>query len=523
MFIVALLIGGYAYIILLLGLLRQLSFPPIFISTVIFLILTIFIIWKNRQHFIFKIKTCSKTEKLLGIILILFFLIHFIGALTPEIYFDALWYHLTLPRIYLWDDSIHFIPGNLYYYSAMPQLIELLYIPALLFGNEITAKVIHYLFAILTTLVIVKIGSRFASFKIGLVAGLIFISDLSVAWLASTAYIDLGRTFFETVSLYYLISWWQDKKKQDLLKSGLILGLAISSKYFALATLSLGLGFVLLNSSKDKLKNILVFCLPAFFVSGFWFVYAYLYTGNPIYPIFTPNLDSSHQSQIGGLYNFAKQFYNLSNDPHDWLSPISPLYLMYLPLIIYIALRNKKIKTWVLYALGTIIIWYLIPRTGGSRFMVPYLPLFALLVSFSVFNLKQKSIRKISIFILFSVILFNLTVRMYVNKKTVPLLLGLQTKQEYLIQNLDFSNAFYDIENKLPSLIDKSEPILIIGGHNLFYFPSIFIHESYYQGQSVNYILTQYKNLPVQYQTDFKLIYQNEKTFSKLYQRKNAN
>jgi len=425
--------------------------------------------------------------------------------------------------MYLAQHSISFFPGDLFYYSAMPQLIEMLYVPAMFFGNEIMAKLVHYIFAVLITLVIIRIGSRFFSRKIGLLAALIFISDLSVAWLSSTAYIDLGRTFFETVSLYYLISWWQDKRKQDLFKSGSILGLAISSKYFALATLGLGLVFVLLNSSKDKLKKILAFCLPALVISGFWFVYAYLHTGNPIYPIFTSNLDSSHQSQIGGLYDFAKQFYNLSNNPHDWLSPISPLYIMFLPLIIYIVLRNKKIKTWGLYALGTIIIWYLIPRTGGSRFMVPYLPLLALLVSFSVFNLKQKSIRKISIFIIFSVILFNLTVRIYVNKKTVPLLLGLQTKQEYLVQNLDFSNAFYDIENKLPSLIDKSEPVLIIGGHNLFYFPNRFIHESYYQGQSVNYILTQYKNLPIQYQKDFKLIYQNEKTFSKLYQRKNAN
>jgi len=523
MFIVALLIGLYAYIILLLGLLGLLSFLPLLIVNLVFLLSSIVLIAKYRKKIVINFAKWSVWEKIMGWALVLFFLLHLIGALTPEIYFDALWYHLTLPKIYLQDHFVHFIPGNLFYYSAMPQLVEMLYLPALFFQDEILAKLIHYLFAILCTLVIVKIGSKFWSHRVGLLAGLIFISDLSVAWLSSTAYIDLGRSFFEAVSLYYFLFWLKERKNESLLQSGLIMGFAIATKYFALATLLLNGIFIIFLAQKHRLKKTLLFILPAILTSIFWFTYAYIHTGNPIYPIFTSNLDNSHQTLLGGPFDLLSEFYKLSNSPHDWLSPISPVYLMFIPLIIYMAWQKKKNSALSIYAFLTILIWYLIPRTGGSRFIVPYLPLFALLVSSSIFSLSLKWLKVLAISIIVMILSFNFLLRSFVNKKTIPLLLGKQNKLDYLMQNLDFSNAFYDIDNIIYSLVNSKKPVLIIGGHNLYYFPKNFIHESYYKGEDIDFILTQYQQLPLQYQNDFELIYQNDKISSKLYQKKYAN
>src|SRR3989344_4563919 len=54
--------------------------------------------------------------------------INFLGVLVPERGFDALWYHLTIPKIYLSRGEIFHIPGGLLYHSALPRLGEILYL-----------------------------------------------------------------------------------------------------------------------------------------------------------------------------------------------------------------------------------------------------------------------------------------------------------------------------------------------------------------------------------------------------------
>ena len=48
----------------------------------------------------------NKLELVLIVILLTQGIINLIGALGPELGFDALWYHLTLPKIYLSEGKI---------------------------------------------------------------------------------------------------------------------------------------------------------------------------------------------------------------------------------------------------------------------------------------------------------------------------------------------------------------------------------------------------------------------------------
>ena len=70
----------------------------------------------------------GKGEFVLPILIFILCLVNLVGALGPETAFDALWYHITLPKIYLQHKELLFIPGGLLYYSAMPQLGEMLYV-----------------------------------------------------------------------------------------------------------------------------------------------------------------------------------------------------------------------------------------------------------------------------------------------------------------------------------------------------------------------------------------------------------
>ena len=154
MFTLGILIGIFSYIIFLLGILNLLYKSLIIsVSSAFFLI----ILYSSKFYFnslkIFskvsrnqlKNSILHKVKDAWGILSILTTLvvINFIGVLGPEYAFDATWYHLTIPKLYLSHHSIFYIPGGLLYYSAMPKLTEMLYLVGLSLGNEIIAKFIH--------------------------------------------------------------------------------------------------------------------------------------------------------------------------------------------------------------------------------------------------------------------------------------------------------------------------------------------------------------------------------------------
>lgn len=520
MYTLAILIGIFSYTIFSVGILGLLKLKIIIIFFVILFFFLTFLLSKNiksinYQNYFYFLKPI---EIICLVFLGLWLIVNLIGALGPEIFYDALWYHLTLPKLYLQKESVHFIPGNLFYYSAMPRLIEMLYTAVISLSNEIGAKVIHYLFGVLATIVIIIYGSRLFNRRVAIIAALIFYSNLIVAWQSTTAYIDLGRTFFETCAFFLFLNWWKEREDSDLIKSGLTAGLALSTKYLAFGSIAtLGL-LIVFYSKKNKIFDLFKFLIPALFIPMPWFLFAYLSTGNPIYPLFSGILSGWHDFILRGFFDFFSDFYKLSNLPSDWASPFSPIYLILLPLTFVSVLKFKIVRVIGLYCLLAYIVWFLTPRTGGTRFILPYLPAFSVFVS-SVFLLNSnrfKTYKLIAIYSIFAVTIFNLAIRFYVNSKNIPVIIGKQSKHDFLVKNLDFTNAFYDIDHYFEENIKKDDFVLIVGGQNLYYVNFPFTHESFGESASYNYILTQYKNLPESYR-GLKPIYQNPITEVKLY------
>src|ERR1700722_5501339 len=191
MLILASFIGIYSYCIFILGILGILTKINCIILTIVCCFLLLFF-ERNSLLFIVKrfsspnfFKKAFKGHGLFLLLIILFVLqagVNLIGALGPELAFDALWYHLTLPKLYLLDHSVYHIPGGLLYYSDMPKLGEMLYVGALAIGNEITAKVIHFIFGILISIALYKFSRKFFTNFVSMLIVLIFYSNLVVDW-----------------------------------------------------------------------------------------------------------------------------------------------------------------------------------------------------------------------------------------------------------------------------------------------------------------------------------------------------
>ncbi len=397
MFTFALLIGIYSYLIFSLGIMGLLYKNLIIWSTLIFL--GFILVWKRKAiilsltlHVTVLRNRLRSRETLLLVFLVLFFfqaLVNLLGALGPELAFDALWYHMTLPKLYLENHSVFYIPGGLLYYSAMPKLGEMLYIAGLAFGSEIWAKLIHFSFGLLTCLALYKLQRKFFNPLISMIGVLIFYSNLVVAWESITAYVDLIRTFFEVMTLWAFINWWGNQKRKWLILSAVMVGFAITTKLLAIGSLVIFGLLMIYKFSSSKFIGLFVYWLIALAIPLPWFIFAYINTGNPVYPFFSQIYKIVPESLT--VLDFFEEIWNLFTNSPD---PLSPLYIILLPIIVFgFSKFRPEIKIISLYCALAIVVWCFTPQTGGGRFILPYLPALSIVcaASLSFFIENKKS------------------------------------------------------------------------------------------------------------------------------------
>jgi hypothetical protein len=523
MFEIAFIIGIYSYLIFFLGVLGILYKNNVVAVTIVYLALVLFYVLKTKKIAKPAEINFDKTSLFLIFLIIVQALVNFIGVLGPELSFDSLWYHLTLPKIYLITHAIIHIPGGLLYYSDMPKLTEMLYVGGLSFGSEVFAKLIHFSFGILILFAIYKISRKFLSQKFSLIAVLIFYSSLVVGWESITAYVDLSRTFFEVLAFWGILNWFEKKNLKWLIASGIMMGFAITTKLVAVGSLIIFLALFAyqIYAKKEKIllmiKSFLIFVFFSFLIPLPWFIFSFLNTGNPFYPYFSSiPVDSGQSFALPNFLLIFKDFYNLFLNLSD---PISPLYLILLPIIIFTFKKfDRKTIFLVIYALVALVTWYLTQELRGGRFIMPYLPVFSILAAVAVEKIKDKKIETMVIIVVVLVGLSSIFYRGLANKKFIPVLMGSQSKSEFLAKNLNFSfGDFYDTDGYFARNIKSSDKVLLYGFHNLYYVNFPFVDSSSVKkGDKFNYVAVQNSSLPARF-SDWREIYYNRITYVKLY------
>ena len=482
----------------------------------------------NYKKIIDRLRQAVNDKKSLGIIglILLSALVNLIGALGPELGFDALWYHLTLPKIYTIYRRIVFIPGNLLYYSAMPKLAEMFYLPAVFLNKEIIAKLTHYLFGLFSALALYRLSSRYLKRTKALLAVLVYYSSLVVGWQSITAYADLFRTFFEILALDLFLKWLKEARRVDLIESAILLGLAVTTKLLALGSLVIFLAMITWKFRRKPKKIFsfsFIFVVFTLIIPFPWFIFSFVHTGNPVYPVFSGLLDKTHWFTGFDLKLFFKDFWQIFLFGQD---PTLPAFLISLPVLIFnrkkIIREDKRdgIGNLIFYCLLAYAVWYFLPRTGGGRFILPYLPVFSLLVVYGYTLIKQKQAKYIYVFFLIFICLVNISYRLIANKKYLPVILGKQEKNDFLKDNLNFEfGDFLDVDGYFNKTIKNEDLVLVSGIHNLYYLNFNFVHESWAEkGLPAKYILTGYQAGETGKNNYGKrLIYQNSVTKVKLY------
>lgn len=409
-------------------------------------------------------------------------LVYFVNGFLPETGFDALWYHLPIASIYS-QSGIVPIPGNLLYYSNMPRLMEVIFAIVLSFFGEFGVHFLSFAVGISTFIILKHFALLFVpKFEAIVIAAIFYITPL-VGWQSASAYVDIYRTFFETVGLYLIF-------RKKCVFAGILFGLAVSVKTLALGSvvISIFLIYFLTRNVKEVIKFISAVGCTAIP----WFVSSFLQTGNGIYPIGSELLDRSHDFTFHPM-TFFTDFLNVFIFPHD---PISPIFIIILPLLFGVVFSNYRrfnlyTKAILIYSLGVCIVWWLTPKTGGGRFLLPYIPVLSLVVGITFMWLKKW--KRVLILILIILTCFtNLIYRIAaVHNKGYRYLTGQINKREYLCSNLDFNMGnFVDCEGKVKYLLG-SNLVLLSGVHNLYYVDFPYIHQTWYRKEPIQYILVQ--------------------------------
>lgn len=523
MILFALLTGIYSYYLFFLGIVNSLSSENIIFASCLYLLSLLclcFFFFKTHSDWFSHIASLfhEKMSFFLITLLSVMVIVNFLGSLAPELAFDALWYHLTLPKIYLLVHKIVFIPGSLFYYSAMPKLAEMLFVGSLAFGGEEVAKVLQMIMGVCTFFVIYKFSRLFVPKSFALLACVTFYANLVVAWESTTAYTDLFLTFFISCSMYLISYFLNERKKRFLYLASICIGLAITVKIIAIGFISVIFVAIVLRKKTARIFDYISPLLLSLIVPLPWFLFSMIHTGNPLYPFFTSIYPTS--SEIISLKNFSESFsqFVFSADP------ISPLYLTSFPLVLaFWKLFSQKEKEVIILAATSLSVWFFTPKSGGGRFLMMYLPLFSVVIAIIASRLKQKTSFFSESIIAFACIIMIISIgyRSGAQFRYFPFYMGGERKEHFLARNLNFSfGDFYDTDGFFQNTIRDGDTVLLMGFHNLYYIDFPYIDQSFVEkGDTFSFIALQDTSLPQRFM-QMKKIYDNPLTKVSVYGEK---
>ena len=371
-------------------------------------------------------------SSLVEVILLLLLASVIISALilssVPPISKDALVHHLAVPKLYLQHGGIYEIPAMPF--SYYPMNLHLLYMIPLYFGNDIIPKFIHFSFALLTAWLIFGYLRRRLNRTYALFGAILFLSLPLIFKLAITVYVDLGVIFFSTASLLLLLRWIESRfRPKFLILSGILCGLALGTKYNGLVSLfllTLAVPFFYSRYAQGErsgffksLSNGIIFLFISLLVYSPWMIRNYLWTKNPIYPLYngwfnpSPSLSKEIKPENGvkknnrGLFTFRHMVYHEAwwqialipvriffqgkdGDPRYFDGKLNP-FLLILPIFAFFRIREGPsiLKTEKKIFLGFTVLFFgfaFFSSVMRIRYIAPMIPS---LVILSVFGLKN--------------------------------------------------------------------------------------------------------------------------------------
>jgi len=400
-------------------------------------------------------------------------LLNFLAAQAPATEGDSLWYHLTLPKIFIRHGRIFDVKLLA---SYLPFQTEMLYLWAMIIKDEILAQGLNWLVGgVFLTLAVFFFCCRFFSEKIALLSSLIFIFIPLVSWESVTPKVDLFWTFFVLLAFWSLLVWQKNKEKGWLNLGAVFLGLNLATKGVLGFLPFFGLLPLFLKNMRGNQKKLLRAGFLAFLFFAPYLLRNLYLTANPVYPLLPEifgggGLDPQalaymHQQffeklSLSGFFNFL---WKVSAFPQKYGPEIGPLFLLFIPLGLIIFWRQKKawrpeklksVRLVVAFCFLFYSLWYF-ASVHTIRYLLPLFPFLAIFVTATIVYLiklnwatKLITISIFSLSVVMSFLTFFWTFEPYGPK--IKTALGIYKRKEYLLKMLPYNEDFFWINDNLP-------------------------------------------------------------------------
>jgi 4-amino-4-deoxy-L-arabinose transferase-like glycosyltransferase len=440
----------------------------------IFLITTILIFrkgillwWKAFQDIKNFWQDTGKAGRVAILLMMTILASQYLVALAPPLQFDALTYHLSIPKAYLQAGHIIYLQNNIFW--GMPQLVEILYTLAIYMGGTEAAPVLGWWIGLLALIGLVGFTKNiFEQEEIAWVAAASIMAGSGLTISFSSGYVEWASILYGLCILIYLSHWLVDERISRLVMAGILAGMAFGVKYTNGIILIGGAVVILFSqkfsSLKKSLTNLLWFGGMAVLTMLPWLIKNITAASNPFYPVFIPS---------GAMDAILLAFYQFKPSTQDWsrivLLPwlatiwgvdgadgfsasIGPLLLGLSPFaLIYWHKLEPNQKTAVKAGLGILLVGFLAWAIGSqfrglliqTRLYFIIFPSWALLAAagyVAIVKINSYNIRfgKLADTFILLALLFNTlsTIKAISASNPTAVILNLESRESYLSRQL---------------------------------------------------------------------------------------
>ena len=313
--------------------------------------------------------------------------------LYPPVHWDATADHLSAAKIFARSHAVRSTP-----YLRLPvtlQLNEMLFTLALLVADDLSAQLVQFLMMMVVAAALYAWGRRLFQPRAGLWGAALWLSNPLVLWLGASGYIDDGLAMFLTLAVYAFGNWFLSRSRPWLAVSAALFGFSAAEKYLAwFPIVVVGLFLLGVAAKERRLRDVVLFSAVLVAIAAPWYVRIAYYTGNPIWPywgsrlgygpwtaaeanaLVTDQLWRGGGRKLGALLRlpWSLTFHDTTTFRGEY--PLSPAYLLLLPLCLLAAVRNSYLRA-LLAATGLYTLFWF-ATAQQTRYLVPALPLLSL-------------------------------------------------------------------------------------------------------------------------------------------------
>lgn len=423
-----------------------------------------------------------------------------IASLAPSTAKDTLLYHFAVPKAFVAQSSNAFIDGNIASYLSLGTEMQVVWARLISSSHapDIASGAVMWLFFPLLLWAVFLWSQEIGVSRTWSLAATAIVATIPTAYhVASSGYIDLSLALYVTLATYALTRWWNAPSWNWAILIGIFLGAALSVKLTSVFVIAAFALIVLLRARANaaaRLPGSMATALTGtgkIVATGFgalllagaiaspWYIRTWVKTGSPVFPFYMSvwpgkangwdversNLFQAMNSQYGGAdvdkTNYLTAPVRVSigaqpEQPANYDGVLGVVFLIGLPLTVWAWWKfDLPIEVKIGVGVAAIVYLFWLFSSQQLRYLLPIAPVLAIAITESAERIGDRfaAVKKVAALSLLAAAVCGLLTSFawFCQKAPLRVVLGGETRDEYLARNLDYYPYYQEINTNAPT------------------------------------------------------------------------